>query len=75
MLNKFEFQSVWISRLMAWVTTVSCRFLHNRKIFDDVQPQRGIRHGDPISLHLYILYAEGLSAIIRPYDDYSLIHD
>lgn len=64
MLNKFGFHSTWISRLMGCVTTVSYSFLHNREIFGDIQSHRGIRQGYPISPYLYILCAEGLSAIM-----------
>ena len=38
MLTKFGFHPVWIQRLMACVTTVSYRFLHNGEIFGEVQP-------------------------------------
>lgn len=65
MLLKFLFQNVWIARIMACVKSVSYSFLHNGEVFRNIISQRGIRQGDPISLFLYIICAEGLSAMIN----------
>lgn len=54
--------------------TVSYSFVRDGKVFGNVTPQRGIRQGDPISPYLYILCAEGLSGIIRRYEETGLIH-
>lgn len=74
MLSKFGFSQVWIDRVMSCVKSVSYSFLQNGEIFGDVVPQRGIRQGDPISPYLYILCAEGLSAIMRRHEGVGLIH-
>lgn len=74
MLNKFGFHHEWIRRIMTFVTTVSYSFLRNGELFSAVQPQRGIRQGDPISPYLYILCAEWLSAIIKNYEATGVIH-
>lgn len=74
MIEKFGFQSKWVNRFMKCIRTVSYSFLHNGEIFVEVKPQRGVRQGDPISPYLYILCAEGLYAIIRPYEITGLIH-
>lgn len=74
MLNRFGFHQQWIDRIMACVRSVSYSFLHNGEVFGNVNPQRGIRQGDPISPYLYILCAEGLSAIIRRSEQAGLIH-
>ncbi|XP_074327140.1 uncharacterized protein LOC141665057 [Apium graveolens] len=71
---KFGFNSVWIDRVMKCVTTVSYSFVQEGEIFGDVQPQRGIRQGDPMSPYLYILCAEGLSSIIRRHEHVGLLH-
>lgn len=65
MLHKFGFHEVWIERVMVCIKTVSYSFIQQGTVFGEVQPQRGIRQGDPISPYLYILCAEGLSSIIK----------
>ncbi|KAL8126011.1 hypothetical protein AgCh_013344 [Apium graveolens] len=74
MMQKFGFNSVWIDRVMKCVTTVSYSFVQEGEIFGDVQPQRGIRQGDPMSPYLYILCAEGLSSMIRRHEQVGLLH-
>lgn len=74
MMHKFGFTETWISRVMKIVTSVSYSFLQNGTVFGDVVPQRGVRQGDPISPYIYILGAEGLSAIIRRHEEMGLVH-
>ena len=74
MLIMLGFPQVWIQRVMQCVKSVSYSFLRDGKIFGDVRPQRGIRQGDPISPYLYILCAEGLTGLMRIYEDSGLIH-
>ncbi|KAL8122999.1 hypothetical protein AgCh_011101 [Apium graveolens] len=74
MMQKFGFNSVWIDRVMKCVITVSYSFVQDGEIFGDVQPQRGIRQGDPMSPYLYILCAEGLSSMIRRHEQVGLLH-
>lgn len=74
MLNKFGFYSKLVDRVMTCVRTVKYSFLHNWDVFADIKPHRGVRQGDHISPYLYILCAEGLSAIIQRYEEICLIH-
>ncbi|WOG86655.1 hypothetical protein DCAR_0205872 [Daucus carota subsp. sativus] len=71
---KFGFYDIWRQRIITCVRSVSYSFIHEGEVFGDVQPQRGIRQGDPISPYLYILCAEGLSSMLKRHEDMGLIH-
>lgn len=74
MLHKFGFPQKWIERVMQCIRSVSYCFIRDGKIFGDVVPQRGVRQGDPISPYVYIICAEGLSGLIRHYEDAGLLY-
>lgn len=52
---------------------MSYSFLHKDGEFGNIVPQRGLRQGDPISPYIYIMCAEGLSAMIKRNEDVGLI--
>lgn len=58
MLVKFDFPQVWVDKIMVCIRTVSYKFLRVGHIFGTVEPQRGVRQGDPISPYIYILCVE-----------------
>ncbi|WOH14642.1 hypothetical protein DCAR_0934162 [Daucus carota subsp. sativus] len=74
MLGKYGFHQMWISRVMTCIRTVTYSFLQKGEVFGQLNPERGIRQGDPISPYLYILCAEGLSSMIRRNEEVGLIH-
>jgi hypothetical protein len=50
---------------MTCITTISYFVLVNGRPYDLITPTRGIRKGDPLSLCLFIICAEGCSLLSR----------
>jgi hypothetical protein len=64
-MQRLGFAPRWIRLIMMCVTTVKYAVLVNGNPCGSINPSRGIRQGDPISPYLFILCAEGLSAMIE----------
>ena len=65
MMRRMGFKDRWISLMMMCVTTVSYSVLINGEPKGKITPTRGLRQGDLISPYLFLLCAEGLSAMLR----------
>jgi hypothetical protein len=61
---KMGFNSKWISLMMECVWTVSYSVLINGEPRGYFHPSKGLRQGNPISPYLFLLCAEGLSALL-----------
>lgn len=70
---KLGFSNSWVQLVMRCVTTVTYRVKVNKNLTEVVVPQCGLRQGCPLSPYLFILCAEGLSALFhRAEEDGSL---
>ena len=59
---------------MKCVTTVKYRIRVNRELTTEFSLERGLRQGDPISPYLFLLCAEGFSALLRREEEEGRLH-
>ena len=64
-MRRLGFHEKWIELMMMCVSTVSYLVLINGEPKGKIVPLRGLRQGDPISPYLFLLCAEGLSAMLK----------
>lgn len=64
-MEKLGFVERWIHLIMQCVTSMTYAIKINGVPKGNIIPLRGIRQCDPLSPHLFLLCAEGLSALIK----------
>ena len=64
-MEKLGFVELWRMLIMRCVIIISYAFNINGCPRGRIIPTRGIRQGDPLSPYLFLLCAEGLSALIK----------
>lgn len=64
MMMRLGFQRRWVDLIMKCLSTVSYRIRVNGELSQVIKPQRGLRQGDPLSSYLFLLCAEGFSALL-----------
>lgn len=73
MMKKLGFCDRWRHLIMKCVSTVSYRIKVNGALSEAFIPERGLRQGDPLSPYLFLLCAEGFSALLNRAEENSLI--
>ncbi|CAJ2636059.1 unnamed protein product [Trifolium pratense] len=73
-MAKMGFSQQWIGWIMLCVETVDYSIIVNGNMVGPVVPGRGLRQGDPLSPYLFIICAEGLSALIRQAENRGDLH-
>lgn len=74
MMQRFGFHENWIQLIMKCVSSVSYRIRVNGVLSDMFRPERGIRQGDPLSPYLFLLCAEGFSAMLAKAEKEGKLH-
>lgn len=63
--DKIGFQQRWIDLIMKCISSVNYRIKVNGEYTQTIIPQHGLRQGDPLSPYLFLLCAEGFSAMLQ----------
>lgn len=73
LLAKFGFGSKWLGWIKTCLSTASISILVNGSPTNEIQLERGLRQGDPLSPFLFNIVAEGLNKLLSRAKDMGLI--
>ncbi|XP_060972538.1 uncharacterized protein LOC133038412 [Cannabis sativa] len=74
MMSRMGFSDKWIRLIYGCLSSVTYHIVSSGHTVGPIIPSRGLRQGDPISPYLFLICAEGLSALIQRYEERKLIH-
>lgn len=64
-MEKMKFPQQMIATIMDCISTITYAVIINGQTQGQIIPSRGLRQGDPISLYVFLICSEGLSALIH----------
>lgn len=67
-LCKMGYNERWVNLILQCVSSVSYNVSQRNGDIGPIFPSRGLRQGDPLSPYLFIVCAQGLSALIQKYE-------
>lgn len=65
MMFKMGFPEQWVNLILRCISSVSYSFRLNGEVVGNIIPSMGLRQGNPLSLYLFLICAEGLSCLIQ----------
>ena len=72
-MHRLGFDEGWMNLIMKCISTVKYKIKVNGDVTETITPQRGLRQGDPLSPYLFLLCAEGFSAMLHNAERIGLI--
>lgn len=74
MMKKLGFPYQFCSWIFECISTISYSVLINGAAIGNIKPSRGLRQGDPLSPFLFLICAEGLTSLIKAYEERQALH-
>ncbi|KAM6547177.1 hypothetical protein CsatB_018853 [Cannabis sativa] len=68
MMCRMGFDHHWIHLILSCVSSVRYKIVNSGREMGPIMPSRGIRQGDPLSSYLFLICAEGFSALIKSFE-------
>ncbi|XP_060974717.1 uncharacterized protein LOC115696753 [Cannabis sativa] len=75
MMCRMGFDHHWIHLILSCVSSVRYKIVYSGREMGPIVPSRGIRQGDPLSSYLFLICAEGFSALIKSFESAGYIRE